>query len=905
MPPKKKTDGTGLTMAPGFRVREHEVAKCEPQAWHAWTLDAVADALETSADGLDSQDAAHRLSIQGPNRLPRQKRRPWLFRFFDQFRNVLIYILLASALAAGLLGHAVDAVVIFGVTLLNATIGVIQEGKAEEAMAAIGRMLATTARVRRDGQWIELPTEELVPGDLVRVEAGDRVPADLRVFSSIDLQVDQAALTGESMPVDKHAEAVASDTELAELSSMVHTGSIVTRGTAEAWVVVTGAATELGKISHLISEIQELDTPLLKTINRFGRALTVLALTLAATMLLIASGLHGQSLGEGVLAAIALIVAIIPEGLPAIITITLAVGVRKMGRRNAIIRRLPAVETLGSVSVICSDKTGTLTRNELAARRVGLNSESIPPERSPGDQALELARIGVLCNDAEPGQGGDPIERALLALAEQWGLDIQEIRASRPRSAALPFSPELRLMATRHDGLLAIKGAPETILSHCDRQWDPSGDAPLDSAHWKQQLDRMTGSGLRVLALASRQLDESRADRIDPEHDFVGLTLLGLVGFADPPRPEVAEAIAACRSAGIDLKMITGDHIATARSIAEELGIAGENAIALTGREMDALTDEELQHRSEHLRVVARAAPENKLRLVQSLQARGQIVAMTGDGANDAPALKRADIGVAMGIKGTEASRQTSDIVLADDNFATLKAGVEEGRGVYDNIRKALLYILPTNVAETLVILLAVLAGTTLPVTPIQVLWVNLVTTVTMELSLAFEPLERDVMRRPPRPPDQPLLGSFMMFRVLWVGLALTLAVFALHSHTLALTGNSELARTVALNTLVFGELFYLFNCRRWQAFSFSPRVLFSNLWAWCMTAAVVVLQLALTYWPPLQTVFGTAALSQHHWQWILAVCVVLSILVELEKFITRQLGLAWASPGMQLNTGS
>jgi len=876
------------------------VAEREPQDWHAQAIDAVATALGSSQEGLDSSEAERRLSEHGPNRLPRQKRRPWLLRFFDQFRNVLIYILLASALAAGLLGHAVDAMVILGVTLLNAIIGMVQEGKAEEAMAAIGSMLATTVRVRRDGRWIELPTERLVPGDVVRLEAGDRVPADLRIFSSIDLQVDQAALTGESLPVDKHCEAVARDSELAELASMAHTGSIVTRGTAEAWVVVTGSDTELGKISHLIAEVEELDTPLLKTINRFGRALTLLALMLAAAMLVISGGIHGQSLGDGVLAAIAVIVAIIPEGLPAIITISLAIGVRKMGRRKAIIRRLPAVETLGSVSVICSDKTGTLTRNELAVRRLGLNDETIRPERPAGDQALELARIAVLCNDAEPGQGGDPIERSLLELAEQWGLDIQEIRTNRPRSAALPFSPELRLMATRHDGLLAVKGAPETILANCDRQWDPSGDAPLDSVDWRQQLDRMTGSGLRVLAFASRQLGESHADRIDQERDLVGLTLLGLVGFADPPRPEVAEAIAACRSAGIDLKMITGDHIATARSIAEELGIAGENTIAMTGREMDALTDEELQRQSADLRIVARAAPENKLRLVQSLQAQGEVVAMTGDGANDAPALKRADIGVAMGIKGTEASRQASDIVLADDNFATLKAGVEEGRGVYDNIRKALLYILPTNVAETLVILLAVLAGTTLPITPIQVLWVNLVTTVTMELSLAFEPLERDVMQRPPRPPEQPLLGSFMMFRVLWVGLALTLAVYVLHGHTLELTGSSELARTVALNTLVFGELFYLFNCRRWQAFSFSPAVLFSNPWAWAMATAVVVLQIALTYWPLLQGVFGTAALTLDQWLLILTICTGLAVLVELEKLVTRLLGLTWASPGMQ-----
>jgi calcium-translocating P-type ATPase len=531
-------------------------------------------------------------------------------------------------------------------------------------------------------------------------------------------------------------------------------------------------------------------------------------------------------------------------------------------------------------------------------RRLALNGAPVSADAPAGEQALALAHLAVLCNDAEPGHGGDPIEQALLALAASWGLDPESMRADHPRSAALPFSPERRLMATRHPRILAVKGAPETILARCERQWGISGPAPLERERWTQGLDQMTGSGLRVLAMASREVDESSDGPIDADRDLRGLTLVGLVGFADPPRPEVAEAIAACRAAGIDLKMITGDHIATARSIAEELGIAGKESMALTGREMDALTDEALLGQCADLHVVARATPEHKLRLVQSLQARGEVVAMTGDGANDAPALKRADIGVAMGIKGTEASRQASDIVLADDNFATLKAGVEEGRGVYDNIRKALLYILPTNVAETLVILLAVVAGTALPITPIQVLWVNLVTTVTMELSLAFEPLERDVMQRPPRSPTQPLVGSFMLFRILWVGLLLTVAVFVLHGHTIETTGSSELARTVALNTLVFGELFYLFNCRRWQAFSFSPQVLFSNGWAWAMAGAVIALQIGLTYWPPLQGLFGTAALSLGQWLLILGVCAGLAVLVELEKFITRLLGLAWASPG-------
>ncbi len=569
-----------------------------------------------------------------------------------------------------------------------------------------------------------------------------------------------------------------------------------------------------------------------------------------------------------------------------------------MGKRKAIVRRLPAVETLGSVTVICSDKTGTLTRNELAVRQLATSQGLAAPDQARGEPFRVLAEAGLLCNNAEPGQAGDPIERALIDLGVSQQIDLVQLRQHQARTAELPFSPELRLMATLHGPRLVVKGAPETIIDRCATQWDDAGPQTLDAAFWQQQLAGMTEAGLRVLAIAQRQLT-APPDRLEPDRDLVDMTLLGLVGFADPPRPEVRDAIQACHRAGIQIKMITGDHPATARSIAEELQIGRSESKAISGRDMDRLDETTLEHQVDQITVVARATPENKLRLVRALQNQGHIVAMTGDGANDAPALKRADIGVAMGIKGTEASRQAADIVLADDNFATLKAGVEEGRGVYDNIRKALLFILPTNVAETLVILLAVLAGTALPVTPIQILWVNLVTTVTLELSLAFEALEKDVMERPPRPPTQPLLGSFMMFRILWVGLLLTLAVFGLHAHTLATTGNEELARSVAINVLVFGELFYLFNCRRWQRYAFSVTVLKSNAWVWWMAALLIILQLALTYWAPLQNVFGTAALSVQHWSQVLLICAALSILVEVEKLITRTLNLRWASPGM------
>ncbi len=870
--------------------------------WHALEADALLQKLSAGPDGLSAPEAVARLQSVGPNRLPEPPRRSVLLRFVAQFHNVLIYALLVAGVAAGSLGHAVDAVVIAAVVLINAAIGFIQEGKAEQAMAAIGKMLALKARVRRDGQWQETSAEELVPGDLVRIKAGDRIPADLRLLEVHGLRVDQAALTGESLSVSKRAERLDAPVDLADRNNMAYSGTIATNGTATGLVVVTGAETELGRISHLLESVQTLTTPLLRRINRFARTLTGLILAMAIGMVAVGALLHGLSLSDGLLAAIALVVAAIPEGLPAIISITLAIGVRQMAGRQAIIRRLPAVETLGSVNVICSDKTGTLTMNELKVRMVALAAGTVSPERESldGPPTEALLRAAVLCNDSDPGStDGDPLERALLELAGSHGTDIAALRKQYPRLSVIPFSSDLKLMASGHRDLLVVKGAPERILEHCQHQFDEQESGTLAREFWQQQLDTMTSSGLRVLALAQASLDDCPA-HLDPEKDIRNLTLLGLVGFADPPRPEVPEAIRACQNAGIRIKMITGDHVATARSVAGELGIGGKQVSSMTGHELDQLDDTELNRRVVETDVFARTTPEHKLRLVKALQANGQVVAMTGDGANDAPALKRADIGVAMGIKGTEASRQAAEMVLADDNFATIVAGVEEGRGVYDNIRKAVLFILPTNAAEALVILLAVLAGLTLPITPVQILWVNMVTAVTLALALAFEPLENDVLQRPPRPINQGLLSSFVIFRVTWVGLLLTAGTFYLHNQVMMATGDAALASTMALNVLVAGELVYLFNCRRWQQFSLAPKILFANPWAWSMAAILIVLQLGLTYFPPAQSVFGTASLGLDAWWSIAQFALLVFVLVELEKFITRRSGLAWASPGGQ-----
>ena len=869
------------------------------QPWHALREQELLESLETSRDGLDGSGAEQRLERFGPNRLPDPPKKPAILRFLAQFHNLLIYILIVAGAAALALGETIDAMVILAVVVINALIGFIQEGKAEQAMAAIGKMLAQKATARRDGSWREVPAETLVPGDIVQIKSGDRVPADIRLLDAHGLRVDQAALTGESVPVGKTPDVLAEDTDLADRRSMIYSGSMATNGQAVGVVAVTGSQTELGRISDMLQNVETLTTPLLVKINRFARVLTVIILFTATLVVGLGALLHGMPIGEGLLAGIALAVAAIPEGLPAIITITLAIGVQQMAQKKAIVRQLPAVETLGSVTIVCSDKTGTLTLNELKARAIAL-AEGM---RDPDQDRLEsgageaLLRAAVLCNDFDPGSNsGDPLERALVLMAESQDQDVRDLRDQRPRTGLIPFSSDHKFMASLSAGLVSMKGAPEAILARCEFQHNGRETEPLDHDYWNDCLTRMTGDGLRVLAVAEKHVEET-VDSLDQDHAPEGLTLLGLVGFADPPRDEVPSAIRSCQNAGIRVKMITGDHVATARAIAAELGLMKADGQALTGSEIDQLSPEALHDRVMETDVFARTTPEHKLRLVKALQAHRQVVAMTGDGANDAPALKRADIGVAMGIKGTEASRQAAEMVLADDNFATIVNGVEEGRGVYDNIRKAILFVLPTNAAQALVIVLAVLAGLTLPITPVQILWVNMAIAVTLALSLAFEPLENDVMRRQPRPLDQELLTSFVVSRILWVGLVLTAGTFLLFNQVLAETGDELLARTMAVNVIVAGQITYLFNCRRWQAASFTPEALFSNRWAWLSVSLLVVMQLMFTYLPAAQTVFGTTGLPLDYWWMVGAFGVLVFVLVEVEKAVTRKLNIGWASP--------
>ena len=857
------------------------------------------DSLDSSPQGLSGESARDRLQTYGPNKLPEARKKPALLRFLIQFHNLLIYVLMVAGVAALVLGHLVDALVILAVVVINALIGFIQEGKAEQAMAAIGQMLALKARVRRDGRWTEVSAETLVPGDVVRVKPGDRVPADIRLMEAHGLRVDQAALTGESVPVGKQPGLLDEDTDLADRRCMIYSGSMTSSGQAVGLVVVTGSGTELGRISDMLQHVEKVTTPLLQKIDHFARVLTIIILAVAILVVGLGAIMHGLPLSEGLLAGIALAVAAIPEGLPAIITITLAIGVRKMASRKAIVRRLPAVETLGSVTIVCSDKTGTLTANELKARAVATRQGRLDPDecRFSDGVGQSLLRAAVLCNDFDPGaDSGDPLERALVLMAEDQDMDITALRNRRPRIGLIPFSSDHKFMASLSNGLISMKGAPEAILARCEFQHNGREAEPLDHDLWSEHLDAMTGDGLRVLALAEKHVEDD-IDSLDPEAPPEELTLLGLVGFADPPRAEVPAAIRSCQSAGIRVKMITGDHVATARAIARELGLIDADGRSLSGHELDRLDDEALAEQVLGTDVFARTTPEHKLRLVQALQVRGQVVAMTGDGANDAPALKRADIGVAMGIKGTEASRQAAEMVLADDNFATIVSGVEEGRGVYDNIRKAILFMLPTNTAQALVIVLAVLAGLVLPIMPVQILWINMAIAITLALSLAFEPLENNVMQRPPRPLNQELLTSFIVFRVLWVGLILTTGTFMLFNQVLVDTGNEALARTMAVNILVAGQITYLFNCRRWQATMLSREAVFSNRWAWLSASLLVLMQLAFTYAPPFQAVFGTESLPAVYWTVCILFGALMFLLVEAEKWITRTLGLAWASP--------
>jgi len=884
--------------------------------WHTLTTGEALAALDSARTGLTDAAARQRIARFGPNRLAPPRTRGPLLRFLLQFHNVLIYVLLGAAAITAGLGHWVDTGVIVGVVVINAIIGFIQEGKAEAALAAIRKMLSLSAHVLRDGRRTTIPAEELVPGDVVLLESGDKVPADLRLLEVKNLRVEEAALTGESEPTEKSAEAVAPDVPLGDRLCMAYAGTLVTFGQARGVVVATGQATEIGRISRLLGEVEEVTTPLLRKIAGFGRWLTTAILGLSALTFVFGVWVRGYSAGEMFLAVAGIAVAAIPEGLPAIMTITLAIGVQRMARRKAIVRRLPAVETLGAVTVICSDKTGTLTRNEMTVQRVvmagrvlevsgvgyvpeggfSVDGRDLDPAQ---DAALtELARAALLCNDAHvrhEAEGwmleGDPTEGALHVLGLKAGLDPVYEAERLPRTDVIPFESEHRFMATLHHdhaghALIYLKGAPERVLELCAAQFEDGEARELARGWWEREIEACARHGQRVLAVAMKPaVDAQRTlDFVDAESGFI---LLGLTGMIDPPREEAIAAVASCRSAGIRVKMITGDHVVTAAAVGEQLGLAGHGALA--GVALDALDGEALRAAVRATDVFARASPEHKLRLVHALQADREVVAMTGDGVNDAPALKRADVGVAMGLKGTEAAKEASDMVIADDNFASIAAAVEEGRTVYDNIKKFLIFALPTNGGEAGILVTAIFMGITLPITPVQVLWVNMITAVTLGLALAFEPAEAGLMARPPRPPAEPMLTGFLVWRIFLVTAVIVVSAVSLFLWEAGRAGVSlEEARTLAVNILVMGEMVYLFNCRFLVANSASVPGLLGSRYALLALAVLIPLQLAFTYVPAMQALFGTAGIDLEAWAWVAGFGAALFLLVEAEKAMLR-----------------
>jgi len=890
-------------------------------SWHSQETCLALTIQETGQNGLCDEEVARRLAIHGPNRLPDAKARGPLRRFIEQFNNLLILLLLGSAVVAGVLGHWVDAGVIIGVVVINAIVGFIQEGKAESAMAAIRSMLQPLAAVLRGGHRRQVDSAGLVPGDIVLLEAGDRVPADLRLLRAHGLKIDEAPLTGESVPVEKQVAPVAEEAALADRTCIAYSGTLVTTGQGQGLVVATGTASELGRISSLIQSVGTMRSPLLVQMDRFARQLSFIIIALSALLLGFALVTHQMALDDAFLVVIGIAVAAIPEGLPAVLTITLAIGVQRMAGRHAIIRQLSAVETLGSVDVICSDKTGTLTRNEMIvegalapgrrwqAGGIGydptgdITGPDGPADAAGDPQLAGLAQAALLCNDAALTHQngvwcvvGDPMEGALLAFAMKAGLEPAAEAAAWPRRDSIPFDAGHRFMATLHDNrqdkaLILVKGAPERLIAMCDRQQGPEGPLPLDATHWQQAVEAFAAKGQRVLAFATRPVPFGTETLSFPAVEGGDLVMLGLVGLIDPPRVEAMEAIAECHRAGISVKMITGDHALTATAIARQLGLKQTDGV-VTGRDLAAMDDAALAHCVRMTDVFARTTPEDKLRLVQALQAGGRIVAMTGDGVNDAPALKTADVGIAMGRRGTEAAKEAAEMVLADDNFASIVAAVREGRTVGDNVRKVIAWTLPTNGGEALCMIAALLMGSLLPMTAVQILWVNMVTAVLLGLTLAFEPMEPGAMARPPggKGKGKGVLDRFLVWRIVLTSVLMLIGVkFTLH-WMLSRGTSVEEARTLVVNALVAMEIFYLFSVRylhmtslTWTGVVGTPAVLIG-------VAGTVLLQLAFTYLPLFNDLFGTSPLNLGEGMVAIGTGIALLLVLEVEKLIRHAL---------------
>ncbi|CAK7053413.1 MAG: putative cation-transporting ATPase F [Desulfovibrio sp.] len=877
------------------------------QNWHTRSVRETLEILDTDPEiGLASSVAGERLESIGPNRLPEPQKQSELRKFLRHFHDLLIYILIFGAFVTAFMGHYIDTVAIAIVVVINAIIGYVQENKAENALAGIRGMLALQAHVVRDGLRNDIDADTLTLGDIVRLKPGDKVPADLRLLRTANLRVEEAALTGEAVPAEKDPAPLPEDTPLGDRANMAYSGTTVSAGTGLGVVAAVGQLTEVGKINRLMAEIEPLETPLLRQITAFSKTVAMIILGISAVVFAAGYWIGNYSTDMLLLSVIALAIGSIPEGLPAVVSIILALGVQSMASRKAIVRNLPSVETLGSVSVICSDKTGTLTKNEMTVTGLATKNAEYAVSGTGYEPVGDISRDGKrvepgtdtaltnlltcfkVCNEAELVQDadgrwavkGEPTEGALKTVWEKSGLQLD--RAASFHREVIPFDSAYKYMAVLVDAAdetrVLIKGAPEKVLAMCDG---------ADAEYWLGKVDAFAVEGMRTLAAAWKKMP-SGFTGLDHANLESGAEFLGLAGIVDPPREEAVAAVKECAEAGIEVKMITGDHAATARAIGKQLGI-GDGTYSVEGKDIDAMTDEELRHAAKTCRIFARTSPEHKLRLVEALQAEGVICAMTGDGVNDAPALRKADIGIAMGIKGTEVTKEAAEIVLADDNFQTIAAAVEEGRKVYDNLRKTLLFILPTNLAEGILITVGILFGSVMLLTPVQVLWINLVTAVTISLALAFEPLEPEAMQRPPRNPEESLLYGYYLFRLIYVGVIMGGACLVIAYGVLDMAAVPlDVFRTIIVQTIVVCEVFYMFNIRNMSA-PFT-RNFFSNKVAFMVVAILVVLQLAITYVPFLSGALGTAPMTAEQWTWPFVTAVILFIVVEIEKLVVRRM---------------
>ncbi|MDG9838126.1 cation-transporting P-type ATPase [Enterobacter asburiae] len=882
--------------------------------YYQQTVDETLSNIHSTLEGLSGTEASARLQRHGENALPQKKGKPAWLRFLAHFNDVLIYVLLVAALLKLFMGHWVDMFVILGVAIINALIGHIQESNAEKSLQSIRNMLSSEAVVVRQGNHETIPTTALVPGDIVVIRAGDRIPADLRVIEAHNLRVEEAILTGESTVVEKNSDALSGELPLGDRYNLLYSGTTVSSGGGKGVVVATGGETELGHINQMMSDIEKHRTPLMVQMDKLGKTIFITILVMMVALFVFSLLFRDMPVSELVLSLISLAVAAVPEGLPAIISIILSLGVQAMARRKAIIRKLPTVETLGAMTVICSDKTGTLTMNEMTVKAVitadttyrveGDSYEPVgnihpvddptPVSVTQGSLLERYLRTIDLCNDSQlikDEQGlwkitGGPTEGALKVLAAKIPLPPLDTEMR----SKIPFDSQYKYMSTLYrlgdEEVILITGAPDVLFRLCQYQQTNDGLQPFDQPYWEGKIEEYAREGLRMVAAAWKPAREGQRELDHPDlHD--GVILLGIAGMMDPPRPEAITAIADCLQAGIRVKMITGDHPPTAMSIGQMLGI-GNAASAVTGRELEAMDDRQLSDAAQQYDIFARTSPEDKFRLVQALQSKQEVVGMTGDGVNDAPALKRADVGIAMGIKGTEVTKEAADMVLTDDNFATIASAVHEGRRVYDNLKKTILFVIPSNIAQALLIIIALLAGNLIPLTPVLILWMNMATSATLSFGLAFEAGEKDIMNRPPRKANLHVMDGYAIWRVVFVGLMIAISAFVLEAWLQPRGYSAEFIRTVLLQTLVTAQWFYMLNCRVNDGFSLSKGLL-ANKGIWIVSGVLLALQLLIIYAPFMQMLFGTEALPFRYWVITFLIGFVMFLIVEAEKVLTRR----------------